>query len=78
MKPDPIQHALQIVAEKRNISQDQLLRELDDLIADTLAESARTGDLQSLAAWQKIPAKDAIPTAEELILYLARQIMNHL
>lgn len=78
MKPDPIQHALQIVAEKRHISQDQLLRELDALIADTLAESARTGDVQSLAAWQKIPTKNSVPTAEELILYLARQITNHL
>lgn len=78
MKTDPIQHALQIVAEKRHISQDQLLRELDALIADTLAESVRTEDVQSLAAWQKIPAKDSIPTAEELILYLSRKIIENL
>lgn len=74
MKQQTIRRALKTVAKNHQMSQKQLTRELDELIADTLSALSKTGNAQALAAWQDIPKEEAVPTAEELICYLARQM----
>lgn len=77
MKQKIPHHTLKTVAEKHHMSEDQLRRELDALIADTLSEISRTGNVHALAAWQAIPKEGSVPTADEFIQYLARQFRNH-
>lgn len=78
MEQTIIHHTLKTVAQNHHISQDQLNRELEDLIAETLSELSESNNTQALAAWQQIPKEGDIPTAEELIYYLARKVSGNL
>lgn len=78
MEQTIIHHTLKTVAQNHHISQDQLNRELEDLIAETLSELTKSGNAQALTVWQQIPKEGSVPTAEELIYYLARKVSGNL
>ena len=77
MKQQTIRRALKTVAKNHQMSQEQLTRELDGLIADTLSALSETGNAQALSVWQDIPKEGQVPTAEELIYYLTRQMSRN-
>lgn len=77
MKQQTIRRALKTVAKNHQMSREQLTRELDGLIADTLSALSETGNAQALSAWQDIPKEGQVPTAEEVVAYIAQQISKN-
>ena len=66
--------ALCKVARRNGITVKHVIWEIEAMSKESYFSARRDGKQEVLKAWQEIPCKGEIPTALELVAYLAEQI----
>ena len=62
------------IAEKEGIPADQVIRCIDDAIQEAYFTAQRENNQEILLRWREIPCKGNLPSALELVDYLAKKI----
>lgn len=75
-KRDRVYRALCKIASKEGIPVAQVIRCIDDAIQEAYFTAQRDNNQEILSQWREIPCKGKLPTALELVDYLAERI-NH-
>lgn len=61
------------IAWKSGTSKKQVRKEIEEAIQDAYMRTHASGDPKALALWSEIPRESEIPTADELIRWLANK-----
>lgn len=69
-----VYHAMNKVARKRGITLEQVVWDIDDAIHEAYTTALKEANQAVLAAWREIPCKGPVPSAVELVSYLAEKI----
>lgn len=76
MERKKAQRAIKYVARKYGVSESEVVKEIEDTIAETLETIRRENNYEAMAKWQKIPCAGEVPTAYELVAYLGGKLIQ--
>lgn len=66
-----VERILRQVARKEGVTVAQVRGEIDNAIQQAITIAKRENNQHALGLWRKVPCKGEIPTAEELIPWIA-------
>ena len=78
MKNRIIQTSIALAAKKHNVTEERVIREIENCILQTWNAIQAENNQELMDQWRKIPSESEIPTAEELIAYVARRVQQEM